>query len=243
MKTINKLLLLMLLSIIGVASCDDHQIEEPKLDKVILKDMVLSSQVVNDLFFDINHSVNKEKSFSVDDCITVKNELSEDGKNFVLRLIYDNCTTGGIVKNGEIKVNINKKIFEVEFINLTINDKSVDGKMQITLINPEKFATHADLKLDYADGSSISWKANQTIQALSDGTWKINGEITGKARNVKSFIRKDIDLIKNKECPWYVGGRMELVFDKEEKYDIEFTSECGEIYYTHNGIRAKLPVD
>ncbi len=249
MNTVNKLLFVMLFSILGVVSCDDHDIEEPSLNNVIVKDLVLSSRIGHDLFFDINRSKNRNKSMVFDDCLEVKHEWSEDSEGVTIRIKYNNCVKGGITKNGEIRVHVNSQLTmsammtKIEFVNLTVNGNAIDGKMIIKSLTTSNFETDLDLKLKYADGSSISWKGTQKIQILSDGTWEINGTEEGKARNGKYFKRTGIKLIKNSECPWYVGGKMEIVVDKDEKYDVEFTSKCGDVYYTYKGVRAKLKLD
>ncbi len=249
MKTITKLLFLMLLSMFLVVSCDDHQIDDPQLEQVVVKDLVLSSKVGSDLFFDVNANRTRQKSVAYDECLTVTHKWSEDHKSMTMSITYNNCVAGGITKNGEIRVSIAHDVAktlmtsEIEFVNFTVNGSIMEGTMEIKAKSADEFEADYDLKLQYADGSSISWKGKQTVKILSDGTWEINGQTEGKARNGKLFTRKDINLIKTKECPWYVGGKMELTVDGSEKYDIEFTSKCGDVYYTYKGVRAKLKID
>ncbi len=250
MKKLDIFFIFMLISMLAMVSCDDHQVAEPELDEVVVRDIILTSRIGSDLFVDLQQSRLKNTSNS---CFTLSSEVMEDEKKLKLSIKYNNCEEDGIVKNGEIQVLLaapsergNAKT-EIEFINFTVNKDEINGKMSIEApaitAKSASIKTEADLQVKYVDGSSTSWNGKFEIKMLENGTFQMDGTSTGKARNGKSFVAKEVGMIRKLDCSWYVGGKMEVVFDQKDDYKIEFESKCGEIHYTHKGIRAKLNLD
>ncbi len=244
MKTLNNLLFILVLGALFMFSCDSHKVEEPDIDKEVIKDNIFTSKVVSDLFFDVNNATTKEKSESNDDCFEIKHEMSENLKSWKLSLVYNNCEINGVVKNGEVTVEFTNSWKEgsfakLKFNNFSVNGYSINGTMDISYEKDSVFKVNADIELTYADGSKTSWKGTKTIKMLENGTCEINGQAEGKARNGKSFTKKEINLIYDFVCPWYVGGKIKIVFEETETYDIEFNKKCGEFTYSYKGINTK----
>ncbi len=247
MKTLHTLLIATLLAVLAIASCDDHEVEELKLDEALVKDVVLTSNIGSKMFSDVLKVRNKSLNMQNNECFSVKHEMSDDKKNMVLHLHYNNCLDGDIVQNGDVKIVIKNALtkdmtMELEFGNFSVNKNEISGKMSLSMKN-QKMETVADLKMKYADGSSTSWKGKQTIKLLADGGLEVNGESSGKVRSGKAFTAKEVALIKKADCSWYMGGDLEILFEGNEDYKIHFTSECGNVSYTHKGIKAKLSLD
>lgn len=246
MKTLSRLLFIAILSSLFIVSCDDHNVEEPQMDKEVIKDNVLTSKIVNDLFLDINDGTSKSKSSQdVNGCLTIKSDVTPDLKTWTMSISYNNCESDGLVKNGKVEVSFTTSwetgcVANILFDGYTVNGYSVDGKMQTKFEKIGLFNVESELKLSYADGSTTTWKDEKSFKMLTNGSWEINGTAEGKARNGKSFKRTETKLIKNLICPWYVGGEIKLTFNSDDIYDIVFGEKCGEVNYSYRGIDASF---
>ncbi len=249
MKTLVKLLFILAFISFSGVSCDEHDVEAPKLNEETIKNNVFSSKLVMDLFLDIKQGAVRSKSASdSDDCTSVEYNLSEDMKVWTMSITYNNCEADGLVKNGKVEIEFGGSwetgcVAKIHFDGYSVNGYSVNGNMETKFEKIDLFNLKSDLKLIYADGSSTSWKDEKTVKMIDGSQWEINGTVVGKARNGQSFTRTEKGLIFSWRCPWYVDGEIKLAFNKDEVYDLTFGEECGEFNYTYKGIKTSVSMN
>ncbi|NOZ36345.1 MAG: hypothetical protein GXO80_13735 [Chlorobi bacterium] len=185
------------------------------------------------------------------DCKFTYNQLDNG-----FELTFDNCTDdAGITRNGTIRITASADAFDtegagsitIEFVNYTVDNEGVSGSITATFKSGALGfyfdITAKNLKLDYADGTSVLYNTASLTYVFSIAnkfSLEISGNSDGINRNGEHFTttteNMKVEFFASTGCPYPTEGTMTINIDGEKPITLDFSSgTCGEITVSQKG--------
>lgn len=193
------------------------------------------------------------KSATLVDCVTVTIHENENGdfwpRNWTLDYGTVNCECfTGVMRRGKINVSLSDwwknegSLREITFEDFYLNNNKLEGIKTIlnTGLNDAGNLTFrkkvSDAKLEYEDGSAITWNCEKTSEQIeggetilfADDVWSVTGNGSGVNLDGKSYTSTiTTPLIYKSGCFYAVSGIVEIATEGEDVKIIDYgNGEC-----------------
>jgi len=176
----------------------------------------------------------------------------------VITMTFDSCVSdAGVVRDGQIIVNLNGEWGNGRQMTITFNSYSVDGVSVAGAItttynliaeNPSFNIKAENMVLTFTDDRTISWTSDKTYLMTAgmdtpfiqiDDIFLISGTSNGVNRIGDSYSTEYVDVEADKSCEWPKTGIVNITKAEEETTTFDFdqdgSAECDNIVKVTKG--------